>query len=209
MIAILFGLTAGRRIADIFMGTWSTVVTYSSPPGYQIGPNFTVVATGKVTNYLALSLGDEQILINLSFTDLSGNITYLGEVYDYNLTQVAPPFVSTDIDFREFGFAHCIFGSYITLRCSLLKNDQRVTVTFQKDEDPDGPSKSSFLINALKYGALIAIVGVIYYVYTTVTAPKEEKQEAAEGTATAQEKPSEKDDGQAEEGAEFGKVKTD
>jgi hypothetical protein len=206
MIAILLPFATSRRtISKVFSGDWTTSISYSSPPLDPIGPNVTISQTGKVANYLKTSFRDEPILINLSFLDLSGNITFRDEVYDFNLTHRAPPFVSSDIDLRELGFAHCILTCYITMRCSFVSENQSFTATFRKIEVDT--TVRDIVIRVLQFGAVIASGGLAYWVYTKCVGGESKHEEGAEKEAGEAAQGEQKDEERAQ--AEEGEPKTE
>jgi hypothetical protein len=208
MIALLLALCGARRtISSVLLGSWTTAITYSSPPLDVVGPNLTFTQTGSKINYIGTVFDGEPVSINLSFVNLSGNITYRDEVYHFDLAPRPPPFVSTDIDMRELGFAHCIFTCYVTLRCSVVLRNQALTVTLRKTEGESG--RGAFWIRALKVTAVVLSAGLAYFAFSKITAragraPAEPAKAAADaGTADEGEAPG------APESPEPGKLKTE
>jgi hypothetical protein len=137
MIAILFlpFTSCSRSLSSVLTGIWFTTTTYSSP-SLNLPPfNISVNLTGTSRNYLSSIFHNNSVQINLSFTDLSGNLTYRNETYHFLFVERAPPFLSTDIDFREFGSSHCIIPTLQFARCSFLGPNGAISVTLRKQAD--------------------------------------------------------------------------
>jgi hypothetical protein len=214
MIAIvLFSLASCHRsLSSVITGTWQVSATYSSPPDVLPPFNFSIVQPGKSPNYLSATFRDEPVQINLSFADLSGNISYLGEVYGFLFIERAPPFISTDIDARELGFGHCIIPNFVFARCSFFGPDREISVTLNK-QAADANNDWSELWKA----GIVVVIGVAAHwllgEYLTREQVKlneevkEKKRKAAEEKAKVEGAPPQPEK-EVEEEAE-GKLKTD
>ena len=94
-----------------------------------------IIEPGAGQNWLVTQFEGNLVQINLSSEDLSGNITYQDLIYDFNLTQIAPPFVASEIDLGNDGLAHCSFASYGLMHCTHLdKKGLVVNYIFKKHE---------------------------------------------------------------------------
>jgi hypothetical protein len=157
MIAIfLFSFVSSRRsLSSVLVGTWTSTATYSSPFDDLLPFNISITQTGNSPNYLSSEFSGNPVQINLSFDDLSGNLTYLGEVYDFNFVERASPFISTDIDFRELGSAHCIILTFVLARCSIFTPEQSVSATLRKQAEL---SESNW--GELRGAAIVIVIGV-------------------------------------------------
>ena len=109
-------ISCSVKMTSIIRGNWSFYTIYP-PESHEFEKRFIVDYRGDIANYLFTSFDEEIIDINVSFVDLSGNFTYLDQVYDFNFTMKARPYISTDIDLHEYGITHCTFCSYSSMHC--------------------------------------------------------------------------------------------
>lgn len=162
-----------KTITDVFIGNWSVVTTYCSP---EIANETFYFQIFKTTdgNHLKTSEGQ---LINLSNVDLSGNITNGDSVYYYNFVQVAPPFVSSDIDMGEYGKAHVRISSYNSMHITWV-NDGKIVTYFLKKQIPEIMNRGpliNLLFNNWKQISFFSIVIIIQFVYRFMTKRMTEK----------------------------------
>lgn len=132
MLGFFIALASCRKtISEVFQGNWTASVTYATKRLPYLNVDF-YVQKDKGANFLFTTFEDELVNINLSYVDLSGNITYKGEVYDFNFTMKAPPFVSSDIDFREMGLMHIALASYTNIHVTMVDGKDTIVLTVKK-----------------------------------------------------------------------------
>ena len=156
-----------RTISDVFVGNWSVVSTYSSPKTENESFYFEIFRSNDA-NHLKTSGGH---LINLSYVDLSGNVTDGDQVYYFNFVQVAPPFVSADIDLGEYGKMHCRISSYNSMHITWV-NDDKIVTYFAKKQVVERESKGLLLdliYNNWKAILFFGFVIIIQFAYRYFT----------------------------------------
>ena len=236
MMLTFFGLLihlsySSVKMTSIIRGNWS-FHTIFPPDSHEFEQRFIVDYRGDIANYLFTQLGEEIIIINVSFVDLSGNFTYLDQVYDFNFTMKARPYISTDVNFNEFGFAHCTFCSYSSMRCLWVYDNNTYSI-YGERENLAADNKPWYIRhknNIIMGVAFVVILGGFHFatnklqnnMYEEMRREREEKKRKEEEEKLKQKELNEEEDKGEEEGKgeanqitndqtpdEHGKVKTD
>lgn len=210
MLGFFIALASCRKtISEVFQGNWTASVTYTTKRLPYLNVDFYVQKdTG--ANFLITTFEDELVNINLSYVDLSGNITYKGEVYDFNFTMKAPPFVSSDIDFREMGLMHIALASYTNIHVTMVDGKDTIVLTVKKQIPVVTGNLLTRLIAMVKskgrvivMGAAFVIVQLVFKHFTNKLSAKTAR-EIAEKRALEQKQKEEQETKEAEEKQENG-----
>jgi hypothetical protein len=196
-----------KPVSQVFTGNWSGEVVYSSQPLPDLNLNFTV-RQGSIPNYLSTSFDDHIVLINLSYTDLSGNISFQDGVFHFNFTRKAPPFVSSDIDMGDLGLLHCILASYEAIRCAFTNGENTASFFLTKTSKSPGLIHNSYIWVKRNFLGicLIILLLIVYYLfkrYMDRTA-QEDDRKALEARQQREKEKQEEDNQTALEGGQQG-----
>jgi hypothetical protein len=142
-------------LSEVLSGNWSGHIIYSRNSVDDLDLNLVVTRADR-PNYLSTQIYNDIALINLSFVALAGNITFRDRVFDFNLTQTAPPFLSSNIDMGEFGLLHFTLGSDVGIRCLYTRNGTALSIMFRKTGFAPYTSSSKFLSQNWKKLCMIA-----------------------------------------------------
>ena len=157
-------VSSSVKMTSIIRGNWS-FSTIFPPDSQEFEQRFIVEYRGDIANYLFTQYGEEIININVSFVDLSGNFTYLDQVYDFHFTMKARPYISTDIDLYEYGTAHCTFCSYSSMHCLWLFENNTYSIYGEREnlEIDKKPWYIRHKNNVILGVAFVVIVAVFHY----------------------------------------------
>lgn len=204
-------VSSSVKMTSIIRGNWS-FQTIFPPDSHEFEQRFIVDYRGDIANYLFTQYGEEIININVSFVDLSGNFTYLDQLYDFNFTMKARPYISTDINFYEFGNAHCTFCSYSSMHCIWVFQNNTYSI-FGERENLEADNKPWYIKhrNNLILGvAFVVILGGFHYATNKLQNNMYEemrKEELVKKQKEEQEKLKQKENNEEEEkGGEEDKV---
>ena len=166
LLSLFFQSISSRRtISQILVGNWSGEITYSSDNSDF--PIDFIISENDSPNYLQATFGSEFAFINLSSEDLSGNITFHDDIYYFNFTLKAPPFVSSDIDFNEHGVAHVRIASYESMHVTWTDGTSTFSAFIRKQvtslESRFGPFSN------WKPLILVAFIGVLQFLFRHFT----------------------------------------
>lgn len=185
LLASFTYLVSSVTIASVFQGNWTFQTINPSNEEETSVYHFEVMYKSTIPNYLTTRFNDDIVDINVSFQDLSGNISYLDNVYDFNFTMIARPYISTDIDFGEYGIAHCSFSSYSSMHCVWIYQNE--TFSIYGDRHDFKTSKSDWLQKNGKNAALMILGIAIFFGFQFATkqlqrnyAEELQKRQAAE-----------------------------
>ncbi|EAY19967.1 hypothetical protein TVAG_402210 [Trichomonas vaginalis G3] len=154
MLAALFSIGSSKSISDVLLGRWSggTVFSTGTPQFQNLDFNLTYQS---IKNYIITEYEGNPLYINLSFVDLSGNITYDEKIYDFNLTQTSPPLISSDIQVGDHK-VHVSFCSHTVIKILILYPDgNSETVIIKKP-------KESIIFQSMWF-IIMSVGGVIVY----------------------------------------------
>ena len=115
-LSLIIQVESGKSLSQVLCGNWTGGTIYKTPNGEKFNFSSIFVDHLSTPNFIETNIFDTNLLINLSSSDLSGNITIHENVFYFNFTQSAGPFVSTDIDLDIYGKIHCSIASYKCLR---------------------------------------------------------------------------------------------
>ena len=225
-------LAARQTISEVFTGHWDGTISYSSQT-VDAEPIHLDVVRSVGPNYLETIFNDELVQINLSFVNLSGNITYMDKIYDFDFTMKAPPFVSTDIDLQELGLLHITLATYTNIHAIYMDGEKVISLLFNKFVPPvQGSWLWNFIVTHKKGifgGGAIIVVQLIFRtavgrlqrnaaIEMAKKRAEEAKKKKEEEDAKEAEEDKEEEEHKEEEGQEVekelvpdenGKVKTD
>ena len=133
MLWLLLAIASSRQtISQVLTGTWNANVVWTSDNSAFDPVKFEVVqSTG--ANFLETLFDENLVQINLSYVNLSGNITYMDEVYDFDFTMKVPPFVSTNIDMGELGLFHVTLASYTNIHVVFVDGARTISILLNKE----------------------------------------------------------------------------
>jgi hypothetical protein len=153
-------------IPKFISGNWSGLITYSSSSSSSITfpdnfINLTITSDIFHPNNLETTFDNEPILINLSSKSLSGNLTYRSQIFPFNFAELAKPFVSSNINLSNFGFAHCIFASMKCIRCTYVSpTSEIVSLMFRKISEQSGTQFTFIRRHWKKLSIIVCCVGL-------------------------------------------------
>ena len=204
MIPILFSLffqsiSSRRTISQILVGNWSGEITYSSDNS-NFSIDFIISEFGS-PNYLQVSFNNDSAFINLSSQDLSGNITFHEDIYYFNFTLKAPPFVSSTIDLNEYGLVHVRIASYESMHVTWTDGTSTFSTFIRKQVS--ATERKFGLLNNWKPFILLAFIGLLQWAFQyftkRMTIREYNKQRQKEAKKKAEEEQKNKEKGKEEE----------
>ena len=133
MLWLLLAIASSRQtISQVLTGTWNVNAVWASDNSTLDPIKFEIVhSTG--ANFLETLFEENLVQINLSYVNLSGNITYMDQVYDFDFTMKVPPFVSTNIDMGEIGLFHVTLASYTNIHVVFVDGVRTISFLLNKE----------------------------------------------------------------------------
>lgn len=217
---LITSVVSRQTISQVFTGTWDANMVYASDNS-TIPPLRFEVVHGEGANYLETLFDDNLAQINLSYTNLSGNVTYMDAIYDFDFTMKVPPFVSCNVDAGELGIFHVTLASYTNIHAVYVTDGRVLTFLLNKYIPP---AQGNWLWNLILrnktgvFGVSAFIVIQLVFRYAVSRLQANAAREMAQKRATeAESKAKEKNEEEEEENDvkkervadEDGKVKTE
>lgn len=124
-------LTSSKPLGQVMIGNWTGTTVYTTSTELPEYFEF-VIRQDTNANHLKTEFRGEDVFIALSSTDLSGNVTYLSDITDFNFSTKITYIVSGEAEFPDAKI-HCSLASYTTAHCSILHGNSSQFVLFTKD----------------------------------------------------------------------------
>ena len=198
-----------KPISQVLCGTWTGGSIFSTSEDFKFENKSFVIEQSTGPNWLKTKFNDDEVFINLSYTDLSGNISFNEEIFFFNFKQTSPPLISANIEFGDI-IAHVSFASHTCVKVVLInsKGDSD-TIVFTKEPEKAINSVKNSLPRALPVVAMAVIFAAFQWGVKRAQAKmafeqkeekkEEEKQEEAKAKDEKKEEETKNEEAKAEE----------
>lgn len=154
MFAFFVLFSSSKAIADVMLGRWTGGSVFSTSQKNFENLDFNITYR-TIKNCLVSSYEGKEIAINLSFTDISGNITYDDHIYEFNFTQTSPPLISANIQLDD-AIMHVSFSSHTSMKIVILYSDGNSETIILRKASEGAISQGWWFV-------IMSCVGVVFY----------------------------------------------